>query len=164
MASKYIRKSLGVMNDTIKIVAVALFSLVMLCILTQVFFRYVLKNPLVWIEELTRSLFIWMVFMGTAVAHQQMKHPNIDIFFRKIFKNKTEKVARIIADTILLVFLVLLLIYGANLTQALKFIKLPTSKVSLLYLYICIPISAFVMMINQIVFLIKDFVPQIKLN
>ena len=160
MVLKNISKILGAVNKAIEVFAVILFVLVMTCVLTQVFFRYVLKNPLVWIEELTRCLFIWMVFIGCSVAHQRIKHPKIDLFSEKLFVNRSKKVVKVGADIVMFAFLLLLFIYGANLAHSLKFIKLPTTKVSLLYLYISIPISALVMMLNQTVFIVRDFFPE----
>ena len=109
---------------------------------------------------MTRFLFIWMVFVGSAVAHLRLKHPKIDLFAEKLFVNRSKKVVKTGADIVMFVFLLLLFIYGANLAQSLKFIKLPTTRVSLLYLYISIPVSALVMMINQLVFLVRDFFPK----
>lgn len=163
MVMKYVSKILGAVNKAIEWLAVFLFVLVMTCILTQVFFRYVLKNPLIWIEEITRFLFIWMVFIGSAVAHLRLKHPSIDLFAEKLFPGRSKMVVKAGADIVMLAFLLVLLIYGSNLAHSLKFIKLPTTKVSLLYLYISIPISAVVMMMNQLVFLVRDFFPKKRL-
>jgi len=43
-------------------------------VLLQVFFRYVLNDPLTWSEELARYLFIWCAFLGWIVASRKRSH------------------------------------------------------------------------------------------
>ena len=54
--------------------AIAAFSGILLCVLLQVFFRYVLNDPLTWSEELARYLFIWCAFLGWIVASRKRSH------------------------------------------------------------------------------------------
>jgi TRAP-type C4-dicarboxylate transport system permease small subunit len=53
---------------------IAAFSGILLCVLLQVFFRYVLNDPLTWSEELARYLFIWCAFLGWIVASRKRSH------------------------------------------------------------------------------------------
>jgi TRAP-type C4-dicarboxylate transport system permease small subunit len=43
----------------------------------QVFSRYVLNLPLIWVEELASYLLIWLGFLSAAVAHKQRRHVSI---------------------------------------------------------------------------------------
>lgn len=38
------------------------------CVLVQVFYRYVLEEPLPWTEELARYLFVWAAMLAAAVS------------------------------------------------------------------------------------------------
>jgi hypothetical protein len=46
--------------------------------LSQVAGRYLVGMGAVWIPDLTRLLFIWLVFLGTALMHRQRRHLVID--------------------------------------------------------------------------------------
>lgn len=46
--------------------------------------RYVLNDSLTWSEELTRYMFIWIVYLGAAVAVRQRAHIAIDLFTGRI--------------------------------------------------------------------------------
>jgi C4-dicarboxylate transporter DctM subunit len=46
----------------------------------QVFLRYFLDNPVTWSEEYSRFTFLWIVFLGSAVAVQRKLHICIDTF------------------------------------------------------------------------------------
>ena len=54
--------------------AIVAFSGILLCVLLQVFFRYVLNDPLTWSEELARYLFIWCAFLGWIIASRRKSH------------------------------------------------------------------------------------------
>lgn len=58
----------------IDLLAILAFSGILLCVLLQVFFRYVLNDPLTWSEELARYLFIWCAFLGWIVASRRRSH------------------------------------------------------------------------------------------
>lgn len=50
----------------------------------QVFYRFVLRAPLVWSEEMALFLFQWTVFMGAALAVKQRGHFGLDIFIQRL--------------------------------------------------------------------------------
>jgi TRAP-type C4-dicarboxylate transport system permease small subunit len=64
-----------VLSATIGGILVAIFLLN----LYQVGGRYLFGVGAVWIPDLTRLLFIWMVFLGTALVHQRKRHLVIDV-------------------------------------------------------------------------------------
>jgi TRAP-type C4-dicarboxylate transport system permease small subunit len=51
--------------------------------LYQVGGRYLFGVGAVWIPDLTRLLFIWMVFLGTALMHRRKRHLVIDVLLLK---------------------------------------------------------------------------------
>ncbi len=61
---------------------VCVLSLVVMVAVTllQVFCRYVLNASLLWPEEVARWLFVWMVFLGMAIAVRRNAHIRIDMF------------------------------------------------------------------------------------
>lgn len=64
--------------------------LIMLAIMfTQVLFRYALKMPLAWSEELARFLFVACTFLGAAIATAERGH--IEINFTEMMINKIAK-------------------------------------------------------------------------
>jgi tripartite ATP-independent transporter DctM subunit len=51
-------------------------------VLTGVFFRYALNNPLYWAEEAARLLLIWLSFTGAALTFQRNQHLAMDVVMR----------------------------------------------------------------------------------
>jgi TRAP-type transport system small permease protein len=50
----------------------------------QVYYRYVLDNPLAWPEELARNLFIWAVYLGLVKVFRSEGHYRIDVLVRPL--------------------------------------------------------------------------------
>ena len=58
---------------------VILLSLMIIFAFLQVLFRYALRLPYPWTEELARYLMIWLVFIGAAAGVRLENHIKIDI-------------------------------------------------------------------------------------
>lgn len=54
-------------------------GMITLLVVLQVGFRFVMRNPLAWPEELSRLVFIYLVFIGGAVASRDNEHIGIDL-------------------------------------------------------------------------------------
>lgn len=75
-ALKAIRKTADVLVKVIEHILWVLLTAAVICVVLQVFSRYVLGNSFTWTEQVARYMFIWMVMLGVPVA-----------FHRKIFLN-----------------------------------------------------------------------------
>lgn len=73
---KAIRKFADVLAKIIENILWVLLLIAVICVVLQVFSRYILGNSFSWTEQAARYLFIWMVMLGVPVA-----------FHRKIFLN-----------------------------------------------------------------------------
>ncbi|WP_085307989.1 TRAP transporter small permease [Planktotalea arctica] len=65
-------------------IAVACIALMVLCILIQVFFRYVLNNALPWPDEAARFLMLWMTGLIAPSAYRVGGFVAIDMFERAL--------------------------------------------------------------------------------
>lgn len=60
-------------------VLVFILGLIVVIMFLQVFFRYALNNSLTWTEEITRFLFIWLVFLGTVINIRDRWNIGVDL-------------------------------------------------------------------------------------
>ena len=56
---------------------IVMFILIFIVVLTQIFYRYFLRSPLVWTEELSLFIFIWVSLLGWALAARNGTHIRI---------------------------------------------------------------------------------------
>jgi len=86
----------ALVENVITIVTNALMALNMALILISVFFRYILKDPIVWSEELARFLLVWTVFLGASNAIRHWDNIRVTVVLDRLSSN-----AQIIADAII---------------------------------------------------------------
>ncbi|MCM3761618.1 TRAP transporter small permease [Alkalihalobacillus oceani] len=65
-------------------IATIALSAIILLTGTNVFSRYLLNNPLPWVEELTIGLFVWFVYIGISSAMKRNSHVGVDYFVNKM--------------------------------------------------------------------------------
>jgi TRAP-type C4-dicarboxylate transport system permease small subunit len=64
-------------------ICILLLAAIFILINVQVFFRYVVNDPLSWPEEIARTLFLWIVFLGVAKLFRERSNYAIDFFVGK---------------------------------------------------------------------------------
>ena len=62
------------------------FTIIVVLTLAQIFFRFVLSQPLIWSEELVRLLLVWATFVGAAVVAWDGRHLSVDVAFQLLPK------------------------------------------------------------------------------
>lgn len=64
----------------VEIVAATLLMIMIVTVLANVFFRYVLSKPLIWGDEVASLSFIWMAMLGAALAVDRHEHMKLTVF------------------------------------------------------------------------------------
>lgn len=65
-------------------IATAGFIVMMLAVIGQVIFRYVLETAVPWTEELARLLFVQSMLLGMAIGIRRHEHIVVDFLFNKL--------------------------------------------------------------------------------
>lgn len=71
---------LNVIGAVERVFGVALIAFITIAITIQVFTRYVLNQPLVWVEEAATYAFIWGAFVGASIGLKNDRHIKIATF------------------------------------------------------------------------------------
>jgi len=132
----------------VKIVTV-LFVLMSIACFVQILFRYALKLPLPWTEELARFLFVWVVFIGGAVDVKGKVHVGIDNFVEKL-KLKPKRMVYTISYMLCIVMSAVISYYGFIVVQRMVGQASPAMRISMSYVYLAIPLGFLVSALNFI--------------
>jgi len=97
-------------------VAVALLSIMFGCFIIQIFFRYVLNNPVGWTEEVIVTTWLWTVLWGAAFIIGEAEEVRFDI----LYSNISETARRVCT---VLTGCALVFIYGISLTASYKYVS-----------------------------------------
>ena len=126
------------------IVLSVLVGLMVLAVLLQVFYRYVLLSPLSWSEELARFTFVWITFLGGAMALGKHLHFGIDYFVNK-FPPKFKELLEVMTMSLVLVFVVVLFFKGVAVAGAARTFKSAGLGMRMDLVYGVIPLSSLIM-------------------
>jgi TRAP-type C4-dicarboxylate transport system permease small subunit len=118
-------------------------------IFLQVIFRYVIKAPLSFSEELARYMFVWSVAMGSALALRKHKHIGVEVFVEWLPVRVRDKV-EIAGSLFNLLFFGLLVSYGFVMVGATMDQLSPALLLPMGYVYLAIPSSGIVLFVCEI--------------
>lgn len=129
------------------VAAIYAASILVMCI--QVVLRYVFSEPLPWAEELSRYFFIWIVYLGAAIASRRAAHLEVDYFVRHL-PPQLQSWIRWLFMWVVTVFLLFISVKGVEL--AATFMMAPSYTMEWLpqgIVYAGIPLGAVLMIVNM---------------
>lgn len=103
------------LNRAIEFILVAIFALLVLDVLWQVFGRYVLNQSFSFTEEFARFALIWLTILGAAYLNGRREHLAMDYWLNKLPEADRLRRRRIIEIGMAVFALVVMVIGGGNL-------------------------------------------------
>ncbi|HMV05559.1 MAG TPA: TRAP transporter small permease [Accumulibacter sp.] len=108
----------------------------------QVLTRFIFNEPSTWTEVSIRMILIWMVMLGTVVAFRQGALVSVDLMYR-LSRGLWLKTLRLIITGISVVFLGVLVWYGAEVAWRVRFQELAgLEPLSIGWAYLALPVGA----------------------
>lgn len=126
-----------------------LMTVMVSTILLQVFCRFVLGNPLSWSEELARYAFVWITFLGAAVAFRHGAHIIVETIVVLLPRGAQVALAWLV-DALVVVALLVLLMQGINIAEVNANVEATMLQISMSWVYAAVPTSAAVMLAYQV--------------
>ena len=125
----------------------ALFIGIFIILVLQVFFRQVLQTPLIWSEELSRLIFVWVAMLGISIGIRKQSHIFIDFLFNK-FSPTVQKVMFTLSQIIIFVCIICMGWFGKILTAKKWGFEIVTLHISSGWLYLALYLISFLMMVR----------------
>ena len=97
-------------------ICVVLISIIAIVLGLQVFMRYVMQDSLSWSEELSRYLFVWLIYVGISYGAKIMRHIKIDASLY-MFPKAYRSYIVIVGDFLFLIFCLIVIYYSALLVN-----------------------------------------------
>lgn len=137
-------------------VPIFVLSMVMFAtVLLGVFFRYVLRSPLSWTEELSRYVMIWMALLSVALGLWRREHIGVGMFVKKL-PRIVAKCLVFISNGLIVYFLYVLAYYGYKVAEGGK-VQLSTALNTSMYWWLmAVPASAVLCLIFLLMKMILD--------
>jgi TRAP-type C4-dicarboxylate transport system permease small subunit len=144
--------ALRALDITLVWVATAGFIVMMLAVIGQVIFRYVLETAVPWTEELARLLFVESMLLGMAIGIRRHEHIVVDFLFNKL-PPRGRNAAGLVFNVAIILLLVLLMrgswdLVGRNWNA--RLVSLPSVSVGYIYfgLFVSLGLMTFYTALN----------------
>ncbi len=134
--------------EATKALAVVMFIGMVVLSILQVFCRYVLKISLSFTEELARFLFIWVTFLGSAMALKRHQHVRMELLLERLPAGLARAV-RLISSCLSVVIYVIMIgsgivVISKTMQQTSAALNLPMGIV-----YASVPVCGLLMILFQ---------------
>jgi len=126
-----------------------LMAAMVVVIAAQVWYRFVMNDPLDWSEEMGRYLFVWISFMGAAAGVRYQVHLGIDLI-HKLFAPETYRYVIIFVNLFIQIFLAALIFWGFKILEVIRYQSSPSMGISMVYPYMAVPVGSVFMLINSL--------------
>ena len=116
-------------------------------VLVQVVLRYVFRSPLVWAEEASVFLMIWISFVGSGLAIRDGAHIAMNLLYQRL-PPPWARLMLAVSCLAILAFLAILIWQGAHLALFVGGQPSPALRVPMLWPYLIIPLGAAFMIVE----------------
>jgi len=116
-------------------IPVASFTVMFLIILTQVFFRYVLRYPLTWSMEITVMGFVWTVIFGACYTMRQRAHIKFTLIYDRL-KPRPAAIFRMLGNIIIVGIFLSLVLASLRFSFFMGFQRTAVFRIPFTYLFL----------------------------
>ena len=130
------------------------FAMICMVILTVIVFtdvvlRYIFKQGFSWTQEVATLMLVWFSLIGMAIGVLERIHISIEMFTAKL-PEKAIQVLECIDHILIAVFGGAMVYYGLLIMNMTKLSTLPATKMPSSVLYVILPLSGLLVLINAI--------------
>lgn len=127
--------------------SVVAMSVMLVIIFAQVVTRYLFNYTPEWSEELARFLFVWVVFLGSALIMGESGHLAVQFLPDKFKGTVFGTILDVVINVCGYIFIGLLLTQGWKMTSIMTFQRAPGLDIPMSWVYVIIPVSCVLMLL-----------------
>lgn len=154
MTRPWIRHLLDNFEDEVASVLLAAITVILVL---QICTRYFLGDPLSWTEEVSRHLFVWLVFFGASGAIRDRSHIVVDVV-NTLLSVRTRRIVMLGSNVLVLFFLINVLYWGARAVGRMWDLSTATLEIPFGLVYTVFPITAVLMILRTLIQMREDLV------
>jgi TRAP-type C4-dicarboxylate transport system permease small subunit len=140
-------KAKKAMDGVVDWVCIGLLAIATAVCFYQVVSRYVFSSPPSWSEEIARYLFVWLTFLGSAIAFRYGAHLALG-FTKSLLPVNMHRWVSLVSLGVVAGVLVFVIWQGKEATQFASRQLTPALQLSMSIPYLAIPVGGFFMLIE----------------
>jgi TRAP-type C4-dicarboxylate transport system permease small subunit len=153
-----VSKVLDALDWIISVISAVFIAVMVSILFYAVVMRYVLHSPPEWSIEITRFMFVWMIFFAASLVSRDDTHLNINVLVEWM-PARFQKAVRVLNFFLALVFCCVLVYQGLKIYPKVAQAMSPTFGISMGWLYLPLVVGSILMsvfIIENIVRLLLD--------
>ena len=147
-----------IVEKTLKFAIVLFLGGISFITCLQVFFRFVLQNPLPWPEEIGRLFFIYLTFVGAGLASITNDHISVELIDQISKQNRGKYIFNAIRELLIFIVMIVVLFGGIQLYGKVAKLSLPATGLPRSLMTIAVIIGASIMSLNALRKCIKNII------
>lgn len=125
----------------------SLFIAMFVVLVMQIFARQIFNSPLIWSEELSRLIFVYVGLFGVSMGIRSQQHIMIDFLYAK-FPKSMQKIVFTIIQILILACLIFFLYFGYDLFIKKEEIEIVSLGISMKWMYLALPLITLLMLVR----------------
>jgi len=154
-----LRKAASVTVVIVNSLLAVMLGIMFIIVFLNVIFRYGFNTGLTWSEELTRYVFVWLIFIGSIVALKDDNHLKVTMVVEKL-PAKLQKITAVVVELLLLYLVWLIFDGGLKMTQLNTANISPALGIPMSLLYVSSVVAAVGMVLVVLLRLYRIFAPR----
>ena len=154
---KTVKKMDRITGKIVDTLAVILLIFIFILGIAQVFWRWVLNDPIVWSEEMIRLTYVWICYLGWVIAERADSHIRITAISSRLPKT-AQKWLQMFCHVLCIIMCALMVIYGIQLIGVGAKRTAVSFPMNYAVVYLMGPICNFIMVFYEIAMLIECWV------
>lgn len=146
------------LNNISNVLVGSLLLLTVVINVAQVFYRYVLNDPIFWTEEAIRYVTVWFTFLGACAASYSDEHIEMNLF-ADLTNETLKRINKLIIQLGVLIFSGIISWQGARYCMLSGSQTSPTLEINMLYVYSSIAVGGVLLFIITLSKILHLFSP-----
>lgn len=134
------------LSRLVESLVILIAGIIVAIVTAEVALRYLFSHSMIFTEELSRYLMVWIVFLGSALAIRDGSHIHIQILVKRL-DPRMQQIVKLAAYALIIAFLVFITVEGLKILPRQLQQMCITIDISLFYFYLAIPVGSILMII-----------------
>ena len=151
----YLRKLCRIVFKALEWFAIICMVVLTCIVFADVILRYIFKQGFAWTQEIATLMLVWFSLIGMAIGVLEKIHISIEMFTAKL-PAKAISVLDSINHLLIAVFGGLMIYFGTLIMNMTKMSTMPATKMPSAVLYVILPLSGILVLLNSILVAAKQ--------
>lgn len=136
--------------------ATVTFAALLTMLLANVYSRNFLSGSIAEVEEFSKFVFTWMMFMGISIGVYHKKHLGVEFVVEK-YSQKVRRIVSLAGDILTMILFLILTIYGFKYSASTMKMYSPILHIPYGMVYLCVPLCGIFSLFYCVVRIVDDF-------